>query len=228
MTTITRRSGVTATPGAGPRLAQVKNIASNPRAVTAVGLTTRWGTGGAASGSTSLMATGGPLANCRTFYRSTWSAPTDQPGTAQIANGAAGINLVTAGQKYVFKVYVRSSSTITIAPKFGWYKDSAYVGSATGTATTLVANKWTQLILEGVAPAGANRLQMNTDPTTASVPIPAGTTVDVTGWFPCEGSADSASTGDGSPAYADGDSAGWIWLGTPHASASQGYGAVLS
>lgn len=224
MTTITRRAGVVASAGTGPSLAQIKNIANNPRAVTTTGLVTGWG---GASGAASLVATGGPLANCRSFYRATWNTPTDTPGSVQLRNGASGVNLVTPGQKYVFKVYVRSSVALTIAPKMGWSKDATYVGSATGTATTLAANKWTQLIMEGVAPAGSNRLQMNTDPTSASVPIPAGATLDVTGWFPYETSVAAATSDDGAPPYADGDSTGWTWLGTPHASASQGYGAVI-
>lgn len=226
MTTITRRAGVTAVAGTGPRLAVLKNIMNNPRAVSMLGLVASYGAGSTAE--RKVMLTGGPLSNCRTYLRVQWSVPpTGATSSIQIRNGADGLNAVVPGKTYAVKVYVRASSALTVAPKMGWFQGVTYVSAFSGEPVKLVANKWTQLTVKGECPAGASRLQVNTDPTATSIPLVAGSIIDATGWFSYETTPEAPTGADGAPDYADGDTTGWSWVGTPHESAAQGYGAIF-
>jgi len=221
MTTVTRYTGVTAT-GTGPRLAFLKNLIYNPRALTDAGLNYSAGTGGAAV--KSRPTTGGPLPEVPSFMRVTWNTAPTAIGSLQLYNGLVGANLITPGKTYIARAYVRASFAATIQPKVGWWNGASYVGGANGTGVLLAANTWTAVSMEATAPAsGIDRVQMNTDLTSTSALPAVGSTVDATAWFVFEKPAGSTVE---TTTYGDGDMTGWTWLGTAHASASQGYGAI--
>lgn len=219
MTTVTRHPGVTAA-GTGLALQLLTNLMNNPRASLALtNIQGSFGTGG--TGTVEMVATGGPLPECPSFVRRTWAtAQTATTSTVQVYNGLAGANLVTPNKPYVGKVWVRSNVAITIRPKFGWWLGSTYKGGSNGSAVLLAANTWTQLPVEAVAHAEADRAQMNTDPEGGLVA--AGTVLDVTGWLLYEKPAGSPST----VVYGDGDLPDWTWSGPAHNSPSSGYGAI--
>lgn len=220
MTTVTRYKTVRAS-GTGPRLELVTNLANNPRAVNRDGLRLAGGTGAVVT--SQLMATGGPLPECKSFIRMNWTAAqTSNASAVQVYSTDPAYNLVQPGRPYIYSVYVRSSIATTMSAKVGMFNGSTYLTAVAGPATPVPANRWTQLRLEATAPVNCTRFQLNADPTSSAPFFPAGANMDVSAWMLFENpNAEAAVT-----AYGDGDMPGWEWLGTPHASPSKGYGAI--
>lgn len=222
MTTVTRHPTVSAKAGPGPRLQYLTNLVENPRAALALtGWTASAGTNGA--GSLEQQAAGGPLPASRTFARLRWgTAPT--ASNIQVYYGKAGLGLlpVTPGKRYTLSLYVRANWAATVSALIGLYNDAAYVTSVSSGTTVLTPNKWTQMSVSVLVPAGVTRAQLNANPHGSSALPAAGSTLDVSALMLYEtpaGSTDAA-------AYGDGDAPGWTWAGTPHASSSTGYGAI--
>lgn len=220
MTTYTKHAGVTATAGTGPKLTTLKNLVNNPRAVNGTGIAGSSGTGGVAA--LSRPTTGGPLADAPSFARLTWTTAPTSNNSEQLYNGVSGQNPVTAGKTYILRAYTRTSFASKISPKFGYYLGGTYVSGYAPATVDLPANTWTAITMEATIPAGVDRVQINTDLTGTALPA-VGDTHDASAWFLFEKPA--SATVD-STLYSDGDSPGWAWLGTAHASASQGYGAI--
>jgi hypothetical protein len=194
--------------------AAVTNAANNPR----VGVdTTGWGvtagTGGTATGA--RVATGGPLANAPTLYRATWTvAPT---GQAQVNNSSTTTNLATAGVPYRFTAYAKASwAGAKLQALIGWYNGASFVGTSGATVVTTTAGAWTLLEATGTAPAGTTRGQLSVLVLTAGTLPAASDTLDVSAMLWHDNTATIT------PGYYDGDSAGWTWSGTAHASPSSG------
>lgn len=222
MTTVTRYKNVRAT-GTGPRLESLTNIVNNPRAVNLEGLRYSPGTGGVAT--MSLLSTGGPLPECPSFLRLNWtSAQTATTSAASITNTRDGYNLVAPGKTYTYRAWVRSSFATTMQVKAAAYAGGTYLSTLLGVATAIPANQWKQLELQVLAPAGVNRLTLNTDPAPGAPLVPQGASIDATGWMVVETPPGIATT----VAYGDGDMTGWAWGGDRHASPSSGYGAIIN
>lgn len=224
MTTVTRYPAASAT-GPGPRLQVLTNHVENPRASTLAGLAVASGTGGTTD--VESVATGGPLPDCPSFVRVTWgAAQTGTAATVQIRNAGTDRNMVQPGRSYLLRAWVRSSLATSMQLKAGLFGGDRYLSTVSAPATAIPAGTWRQLALEFTAPAESTRVQINTDPATNSgAPLmPAGAWLAITGWMLTETTPGAEA---GFIAYGDGDSAGWEWLGTPHASRSRGYGAVI-
>jgi prepilin-type N-terminal cleavage/methylation domain-containing protein len=122
-------------------------------------------------------------------------------GTAQLS---ASPNTV-----YTFSAWMRSSASVRASYAF-------YGGSASGTTviTPLVVsnNQWVRVSVTSIsAPTGATTWKGYFGITDDS---PTGTTFDIDGVM--------ITSGTGTPAFADGTTAGWAWNGTPHNSTSSG------
>jgi len=199
--------------------ATIVNLANNPR----VGVdTTGWafnkGSGG--TGSASRITTGGPLANAPTLYRGTWTvAPT---GQVQVDNGSTTTNLVTGSTAYRMVAYGKTSwAGAKIQALIGWYNGATYLSTSGATVVTTTAGAWNALEATGTAPVSATRAVLSVLVLTSGVMPSAGDTFDVSAMLMHD------NTGGYTPGYNDGDSTGWAWSGTAHASASSG-AVVLS
>ena len=197
-----------------------RNRAQNPRAAID---TNGWV---AAPGTTGVrtianVTTGGPLPECPSFVRMTWTtAPT-------VANQYLGYGTVGSqgqwtmncvpGENITASLYVRTSvDGLQVRAQLAFY-DSAgtYLGVSVypPLPQALVANTWTRISVSGVALPGSNRCFIYIQGASAG-PLPViGSTMDVTGVL----------VGDSGP-YFDGamlwDTAKYSWAGNAHLSES--------
>ncbi len=213
----------------------VVNLADDPRA-TQVAIASGasgwkplwWGGGGAGTTTSVTGAADGPIVGISTYIRKTWTtAPTGGSGNTGFYNttqNTAGTDTtgfpVAAGTTYTFSSYIRSSKTFSgaWALRLYWHDTAgALVGTAVlGTPITSVsAGAWNRLSLTATAPAGAVVVDISSD--CGSSPASSwsvGDTLDGTGLMITQGSTLYN--------YADGNSPGWAWTGTPNASTSIG------
>lgn len=104
-------------------------------------------------------------ANCTTTQSSAaaWEGVYSQSMTA-IATGNMTIDTsnkipVTAGTNYTFSAYLLAATTSrTVALGINWYNSSNTLLSSTSTSTTDTTGSWTQVSLQGLAPAGATQV----------------------------------------------------------------------
>lgn len=221
MTTVTRYKNVKAT-GPGPRLEITTNLANNPRAALSTdGIKFAGGSG--STYATRLYSSGGPLPECPSFVRMTWTAAqTSAVSPPQVYATAPDAQLIEGGETYGYGVYVRTSKSMPMSAKVGVFNGSTYLTAVSGDSVTVPANKWTRLFMTLNAPAAATRLQLNSDPVSSAPFFGIADTLDVTGWMLYKMPAGTPSV----TLYGDGDQSGWEWLGPRHASPSKGFGSI--
>jgi len=194
------------------------NVITNPSLEQS---TTPWGiqwfgNGGGAGTATRTT----DAARCGTYgYRKAWTA----------AGGGQDIGFnylqpITAGKTYAFAISVRSSYATSSRFWVDWRNSSgASLANDSATFATTYphsANEWRDLTMLLTAPAGAVNVQILWGPYPGSgdqgagVTVPIGATVDTDCLMVAESNYLSG--------YADGDSANWTWVGTPHNSTSSG------
>ncbi len=193
----------------------IANLAPNPKIGTTM---TGWSI--QTSGSTGINtreATGGPTPQVQTFIRrSTTVAPTSSP--LNVVSTGTGLTAVpvSGGKTYVASGYVRSSCALGAGIRFDLvpYDDTgASLGSLSGAINPNTPDTWMRISQTRTFASTVSfvRLQLAfSGPTTC----PATSTYDVTGVMLSEVS--------NLPVYADGDSSGWAWTGTPNNSSSTG------
>ena len=210
----------------------VTNLILNPVGPMTSGIaykvTPQWyGTGGAGNNSQVSSALDGPATGVTSYMRKTWTtAPTGtSAGAISFAHTGARIP-VTAGQSFAASAWMRASwnagtpiwNTIRIE-----FYDAATGGtmlsSVNGTNESFSQGNWSYQRAVATVPAGASYMvplsmfQTQYDPGGVYLP-PVGATLDATGFMLTQGATHSA--------YADGNTPGWVWNGTPNNSTSTG------
>ena len=200
----------------------ITNLVTNPEGVAFDSSTmfamnaTRWfGTGGSGNYANNLSGTT-PIGS--TYARKTWTvAPS--PSSGDTGFDITGYFAVSEGEAYAFSAYLRPS--IIKQAQIGLYrKDSngatlsrEYLGSQ-----NIPAGAWTRISTVYTVPAGVGTMHVVFD-TSGSLSGGAtawspGDTLDITGIMITKGSTLYN--------FADGNSANWVWNGTPNASTSTG------
>lgn len=191
----------------------VTNYVLNPKlSVDAAGWTVGAGSGGAAG--LTRTATGGPSGVASSFARSEWTAASTSPGAISVGQSISLGAPVTAGATYTPSLYVRSSAAMNVYVDSIVYSASGTVlHDSSQTTASLPADTWTRIQgLSYVAPSGAATASVRL--VTGSAGVAAGVKIDTT--------AAMLNMGTDVPAYADGDTTGWVWNGTVNASTSTG------
>lgn len=118
---------------------------------------------------------------------------------------------ITAGQTYTFSCWTRNNtSNRTMTARITWYDaSSSTISVQPGTAAS--GSVWARTWVDATAPANAVTARFTLTPSSA---FGGGNTLDVDSCM--------LTTGSTLHTYADGDSPGWSWNGTPHASTSTG------
>jgi prepilin-type N-terminal cleavage/methylation domain-containing protein len=200
-----------------PSVSTVSNLSTNPALGTD---STGWSTAssGGVSGTNTRETSGGPAAVGDAFFRRTITTGPPTSGLTLAANGTGTDGVpVTGGLTYNFSMYTRTSVTLgTNTNRISLYEYDASgnsITSGSGSYIPIDANVW-------------NRVSRThtVGPTTAFVRIrvifdnisqaPADSTFDMTGVMVTPGSTMYT--------YADGNTTGWSWSGTPNNSTSSG------
>ena len=182
------------------------------------GVSASSGNGQVSANTTPAM--GGPTDG--SFYRRTYSAATTTfSSTSDIITmggtyPGGGVIDVTPGQVLSLSSYVRSSKAQVVRPQLQFLTSGGTsTGPVSGTATTLVPNAWTRISVTNVTvPANATSVRVDLDAGAGAVQWAVGDTIDYTMVM--------LTTGSTLYVFADGDSTGWAWTGTPNASTSTG------
>ncbi|MDL9980089.1 hypothetical protein QSV35_12170 [Microbacterium sp. ASV49] len=154
-----------------------------------------------------------------------WDSTTAAQGAASVkytADGTAGGNYLSltsttgdiAGQTVNVGISLKSAGSADPIRARIYFRSAsnAILGSTDGSVFTSNGSTWTRAIASGTAPAGTTNIVVYA---LFSNALAAGTVT----WF----DAFMVSLGSGGvPNYADGQSAGWIWNGTPNNSTSTG------
>lgn len=190
------------------------NLATNPTAASVTGYAAIAGTGGTAALSNQVTA-GYSGSN---FNRVTWSvATTAVSGGVSYTEGAG----VGASLPYAALVFVRSSVVQRVQLRADFRNGSnAVVNTATGAATVLAANTWTQLTVSGTSGAAVTNavLSVSAVTGTSGVVWPAGATLDVDAVLIEQTTATSPTYFDGS--FVNAASVMYAWTGAANASTS--------
>ncbi len=207
------------------RAQPVRNLVTNPRATGGAWVASS--TSGQISTDTHVTS-GGPTGG--TFFRRSFTAAST--GSLQssdmilVGGGPAvpGVSIgsaapVAAGQRYALSVWVRSSVAQTVHVQAQWLVGAGSAGSSQGPDTTLVPGVWTRLSVVAVAPLTALAVRLDIDGGAGYIPWQVGDTLDAT--------MAMITLGSTVWVYADGDTPGWRWTGTPGASASVGWPYTL-
>lgn len=221
MTTLRKHAGVNAT-GTGPKLRTITNLVNNPRALGSTGISGS-NTSGGGGLTRQVFNTGGPLENCPSYSRCI-AVEAQTTGIISQYNGASGANLTTPGKTYIAKGWIRMSIDGNVQIRTGNYLDKTFIKSFVGPVIAARANTWIPVELEMIAAAGSDRTQINLDQAANGPFLPANGWLDGTGWMLFE--KPNGVTEMDTTKYADGDTAGWSWNGTPHGSASKGFGGI--
>ncbi|GGF31296.1 hypothetical protein GCM10010922_02940 [Microbacterium sorbitolivorans] len=146
-------------------------------------------------------------------YRWTAGAPGFSNGSMNIGLEHTGVKIaVPTGVDVVPSIHVRASKggSFTVSCAFSDSTGTIVTGSCPGPSFTVAANVWTRLQANDVTvPANASRMSIRAK-------LEGGATYVSGDWIEVSG----VSTAPG--AYADGDSPGWVWNGTPNNSTSTG------
>lgn len=202
------------------RASGLTNQITNPRAGSA---TTNWNAstnfGNLTGVSLSRVATGGPT-GATTFARATVTSTGVTTLVVNFGNSGSTIVPIIPGRDYLYAVWVRASSAITVNVDAVTHNlAGSNVQDTTDTSVALAANTWTRIVHTFKSAAQAVRASMRVYATGS---IPNGMTLDVTGMTLV---AASITT---DPGYFDGDTSGCSWAGTAHASASYNKAAATS
>ena len=132
---------------------------------------------------------------------------------------------VNEGESVTFSVYVKDvDSSVQHRVNIEWYTGvDDYLGTVTGTATTISSSGWTRLSVSGTAPALTGYAIFNIVPVTAPA---VGTKIRIDAAL-CEYGLVVSDYFDGSTG-ATGDAYINMWGGTAHASQSYAYGVGVS
>ena len=190
----------------------ITNLAVDPAGTSTSNWTGWAGTGGA--GSLSAQSSSGITPS--SYVRLTITTP-GTSSTGLVTTTSQGIP-VTAGETYSFRIAGRtnrSSGVNAYLLEVKWRGALGQIGGSVQTSTPFLgANVWHYISRAGlVAPAGATSL-IATAVVTLSSSNTVGDTYDATGLMVEQGSV--------SHPYADGNSPGWVWNGTPNNSTSTG------
>lgn len=119
---------------------------------------------------------------------------------------------VTPGQEYTLSGYIRTSVTAATGVIIIWENGSgANMGENSSVFGSQNGGTWARKSVTATAPAGAVSARYHFGASTGSA---AGAYIDAT--------AAMFTPGSNLPGYADGDSAGWVWVGASNASTSRG------
>jgi len=188
-------------------VAAITNLAPNPKLAAGV---TGWGgrasTGGApTSGRLTGQTTFDPLIS--TAYRLTLGGPASTWWRIYVTGIA-----VTPGQTYTLSSWIRPSVATNTTMIIIWRDGTGSVLFETASASLPhAAGVWQRRSTTGVAPATAASVQVEVNAVNNGT---TGATLDATGML-FEQSADLHG-------YADGDTLGWVWNGTPNDATSTG------
>ena len=146
-----------------------------------------------------------PLSGINTMYRLRITAGSG-------SYWRAGTNLpVTGGQVYSFSSYVKTNTSMDVHIAIQW-KDASGSGiSAIYPTTSVSANAWTRISSARTAPTNATTVLLQVGSPANGI---VNNTLDITGVM--------LTTGAFLYQYADGDSSGWTWNGTPNNTSSTG------
>ena len=161
--------------------------------------------GGSAT-STLALSSAGAFAES-SFIRSTMSSTGSF--VYYLGSSASTHVAVNSGAVYTMSCYVRSSIPTTVQPSAYWWNSGTLLSNNGGSSTS-VSNSWTRISHTDTAPSTATTLQVRFIFGT----INSTDTVDI----------DACIVTEGSTLYnfADGNSPGWTWESTAHASTSSG------
>lgn len=213
-TAIPAGSGVTGISIDFPETGKLRNLAPNPSFESdVVGVNAVAGTGGVTGVPTRTAATGSP--NGSWVSRVTWTT-----GTTALSGGQNETVPVSPGLVYSFSGYVRTSIAQVLAPVVDWYDAGGnLLSTTTGAAnvTTTAAQAWNTAPLGKVesaqAPSTATTARFGFRVTTG------GANWTTASWIEID--AIQANQGSTVQTYADGNTAGWQWMGTVNDSISR-------
>lgn len=193
--------------------AAVTNLVLNPSLETSTSnLTFRWFGNAGGTGVNTRETTGGYSGQA--FARKTWTVGGLAQDNGFDTSSSTRIPIEDS-ESYTGSCYLRTNR-LDVKGRIGlsWYDESgSNISTSWSSNTSLSSNVWTRVGFTGTAPTNA-----------ASVILICSTYVNVN-WNPgdtIDGDAFMLTKGTTLHPYADGDSPGWIWNGTPHASTSTG------
>ena len=177
----------------------ITNMAVNPSMASVSNVSSA-----GAPGSNAVVATGGFSGN--SFVRRTFSGA----GTAGLYFNP--VTTITPGTTYTASVYVRSSISTSIRMNIEWKTSTTTLSSSGGSFAAVGPSGWTRISSTGTAPATADRVTLTAYASGSPWVLNDYQDID----------AGMLTEGGSLTAYADGDSANWIWNGTANNATSTG------
>jgi len=120
---------------------------------------------------------------------------------------------VEANQTYYLSAYLRPSVTLSTTVIIQWIGPSGLLSEKAGVSELHTSNTWARRIVSGSAPAEATSANLFFG-VSSGTPVADGTVFDVTAAMFYKGTVESQ--------YADGNTADWLWNGTPNNATSIG------